>query len=240
MEETENRQKNFIEEIVEEDLKSGRVKEIHTRFPPEPNGYLHIGHTKAMCIDFGIAQKYGGKCNLRFDDTNPTKEDEEYVDAIIEDIRWMGFDFEDRLYYGSDYSEKIYESAVRLIKRGLAYVDDLSVDEIREYRGTLTEPGRESPWRNRSIGENLDLFTRMKNGEFETGEKVLRARIDMASPNMNMRDPVIYRIKKERHHRTGDKWCIYPMYDFAHPLQDSIEGITHSLCSIEYADHRPL
>ena len=240
MEETENRQKNFIEEIVEEDLRSGRVKEIHTRFPPEPNGYLHIGHTKAMCIDFGIAQKYGGKCNLRFDDTNPTKEDEEYVDAIIEDIRWMGFDFEDRLYYGSDYSEKIYEFAVRLIKKGLAYVDDLGVDEIREYRGTLTEPGRESPWRNRSIEENLDLFTRMKNGEFETGEKVLRARIDMASPNMNMRDPVIYRIKKERHHRTGDKWCIYPMYDFAHPLQDSIEGITHSLCSIEYADHRPL
>lgn len=240
MEETENRQKNFIEEIVEEDLRSGRVKEIHTRFPPEPNGYLHIGHTKAMCIDFGIAQKYGGKCNLRFDDTNPTKEDEEYVDAIIEDIRWMGFDFEDRLYYGSDYSEKIYEFAVRLIKKGLAYVDDLGVDEIREYRGTLTEPGRESPWRNRSIEENLDLFTRMKNGEFETGEKVLRARIDMASPNMNMRDPVIYRIKKERHHRTGDKWCIYPMYDFAHPLQDAIEGITHSLCSIEYSDHRPL
>lgn len=240
MDEMERKQKNFIEEIVEEDLRTGKVKEIHTRFPPEPNGYLHIGHTKAMCIDFGIALKYGGKCNLRFDDTNPTKEDVEYVDAIIEDIKWMGFDFEDRLYYGSDYSDKIYEYAIDLIKRGLAYVDDLNVDQIREYRGTLTEPGKDSPWRNRSIEETLDLFERMKNGEFESGEKVLRAKIDMASPNINMRDPVIYRIKKEHHHRTGDKWCIYPMYDFAHPLQDSIEGITHSLCSIEYADHRPL
>ncbi|HHW22921.1 MAG TPA: glutamine--tRNA ligase/YqeY domain fusion protein [Clostridiaceae bacterium] len=240
MEEMERTQKNFIEEIVEEDLRTGKVKEIHTRFPPEPNGYLHIGHTKAMCIDFGIAMKYGGKCNLRFDDTNPSKEDVEYVDAIIEDIKWMGFDFGDRIYYGSDYSDQIYEYAVKLIKKGLAYVDDLSVDEIREYRGTLTEPGKESPWRNRSIEENLDLFERMKNGEFESGEKVLRAKIDMASPNINMRDPVIYRIKKEHHHRTGDKWCIYPMYDFAHPLQDAIEGITHSLCSIEYADHRPL
>lgn len=240
MEETERKQKNFIEEIVEDDLKSGRVKEVQTRFPPEPNGYLHIGHTKAMCIDFGIAQKYGGKCNLRFDDTNPTKEDVEYVDSIIEDIKWMGFDFEDRLYYGSDYSEKIYCFAIDLIKRGLAYVDDLNVDQIREYRGTLTEPGINSPWRDRSIEETLDLFERMRNGEFESGEKVLRARINMSSPNINMRDPVIYRIKKENHHRTGDKWCIYPMYDFAHPLQDSIEGITHSLCSIEYADHRPL
>ncbi len=240
MDEMEKRQKNFIEEIVEEDLRTGKVKEIHTRFPPEPNGYLHIGHTKAMCIDFGIALNYGGKCNLRFDDTNPTKEDVEYVDAIIEDIKWMGFDFEDRLYYGSDYSDRIYEYAVDLIKRGLAYVDDLNVDQIREYRGTLTEPGKDSPWRNRSIEETLDLFERMKNGEFESGEKVLRAKIDMASPNINMRDPVIYRIKKEHHHRTGDKWCIYPMYDFAHPLQDSIEGISHSLCSIEYADHRPL
>ena len=238
MEEMER--KNFIEEIVEEDLRTGRVKEVHTRFPPEPNGYLHIGHTKAMCIDFGIAEKYGGKCNLRFDDTNPSKEDVEYVDAIIEDIKWMGFDFEDRLYYGSDYSEQIYNYAVELIKRGLAYVDDLDVDQIREYRGTLTEPGKNSPWRDRSIEENLDLFQRMRNGEFESGEKVLRAKIDMASPNINMRDPVIYRIKKEHHHRTGDEWCIYPMYDFAHPLQDSIEGITHSLCSIEYADHRPL
>jgi len=233
-------QKNFIEEIIEEDLKTGRVKKVHTRFPPEPNGYLHIGHTKAMCIDFGMAEKYGGLCNLRFDDTNPSKEDVEYVDAIIEDIRWMGFDFGDRLYYGSDYSEQIYNYAVELIKKGLAYVDDLSVDEIREYRGTLTEPGKESPWRNRSIEENLDLFQRMRNGEFDTGEKVLRAKIDMASPNINMRDPVIYRIKKEHHHRTGDKWCIYPMYDFAHPLQDAIEGITHSLCSLEYVDHRPL
>ncbi len=240
MEEMEKRQKNFIEEIIEEDLESGRVKEIHTRFPPEPNGYLHIGHTKAMCIDFGTAMKYGGKCNLRFDDTNPAKEDVEYVDAIIEDIKWLGYDFEDRLFYGSDYSEQIYDYALELIKKGLAYVDELDVDQIREYRGTLTEPGKESPWRNRSIEENLDLFVRMRNGEFESGEKVLRAKIDMASPNINMRDPVIYRIKKEHHHRTGDKWCIYPMYDFAHPLQDAIEGITHSLCSIEYSDHRPL
>ncbi len=240
MEEMEKKQKNFIEEIVEDDLKSGRVKEVHTRFPPEPNGYLHIGHTKAMIVDFGIAEKYGGKCNLRFDDTNPTKEDVEYVDAIIEDIKWMGFDFEDRLFYGSDYSEQIYDYAVQLIKKGLAYVDDLSVDEIREYRGTLTEPGKNSPWRDRSIEENLDLFERMRKGEFENGEKTLRAKIDMASPNINLRDPVMYRIKKEHHHRTGDKWCIYPMYDFAHPLQDAIEGITHSLCSIEYVDHRPL
>jgi glutaminyl-tRNA synthetase len=215
MEGTERKQKNFIEEIVEEDLNSGRVKEIQTRFPPEPNGYLHIGHTKAMCIDFGIAEKYGGKCNLRFDDTNPTKEDIEYVDSIIEDIRWMGFDFGDRIYYGSDYSEQIYNYAIELIKKGLAYVDDLDVDQIREYRGTLTEPGKNSPWRDRTIEESLDLFERMRNGEFESGEKVLRAKIDMASPNINMRDPVIYRIKKEHHHRTGDKWCIYPMYDFA-------------------------
>ncbi len=240
MEEMEIRQKNFIEEIIESDLESGRVKEVHTRFPPEPNGYLHIGHTKAMVIDFGTALKYGGKCNLRFDDTNPTKEDVEYVDAIIEDIRWMGFDFEDRLFYGSDYSEQIFEYAIKLIKKGLAYVDELDVDQIREYRGTLTEPGKESPWRDRSIEENLDLFLRMRAGEFESGARVLRAKIDMASPNINMRDPVIYRIKKEHHHRTGDEWCIYPMYDFAHPLQDAIEGITHSLCSIEYTDHRPL
>lgn len=240
MEEMERKSKNFIEEIIEKDLESGRVKEIRTRFPPEPNGYLHIGHTKAMCVDFGMAEKYGGKCNLRFDDTNPTKEDVEYVDAIIEDIQWMGFDVGDRIHYGSDYSEQIYEYAVQLIKKGLAYVDDLSPEEMREYRGTLTEPGRESPYRNRSIEENLDLFERMRKGEFESGEKTLRAKIDMASPNLNMRDPVIYRIKKEPHHRTGTKWCIYPMYDFAHPLQDAIEGITHSLCSIEYVDHRPL
>lgn len=236
----EEKSKNFIEEIVEEDLRTGRVKEIQTRFPPEPNGYLHIGHTKAMCIDFGIAEKYGGKCNLRFDDTNPEKEDVKYVNAIIEDIKWMGFDFGDRVYYGSDYFDKLYDYAVELIKKGLAYVDDLDADQIREYRGTLTEPGKESPWRNRSIEENLDLFERMKNGEFESGEKVLRAKIDMASPNINFRDPIIYRIKKEPHHRTGDKWCIYPMYDFAHPLQDAIEGITHSLCSIEFANNRPL
>jgi len=234
------RTKNFIEEIVEEDLRTGRVKAIQTRFPPEPNGYLHIGHTKAMCIDFGIAEKYGGKCNLRFDDTNPEKEDEHFVNAIMEDIKWMGFDFGDRVYYGSDYFDKIYEYAVQLIKKGLAYVDDLSAEEIREYRGTLTEPGKESPWRNRSIEENLDLFERMKNGEFESGEKVLRAKIDMASPNINLRDPVIYRIKKDPHHRTGNKWCIYPMYDFAHPLQDAIEGVTHSLCSIEFTNNRPL
>ena len=203
MEEKERRYKNFIEEIIENDLETGKVKEVITRFPPEPNGYLHIGHTKAMCVDFGMAEKYGGKCNLRFDDTNPTKEDVEYVDAIIEDIRWMGFDFGDRIHYGSDYSEQIYQYAVQLIKKGLAYVDDLSPDEMREYRGTLTEPGKESPCRDRSIEENLDLFTRMRNGEFESGEKTLRAKIDMSSPNLNMRDPVIYRIKKEAHHRTG-------------------------------------
>ncbi|NMA65784.1 MAG: glutamine--tRNA ligase/YqeY domain fusion protein, partial [Clostridiaceae bacterium] len=240
MSEAERNTKNFIEEIVEEDLKTGRVKEIQTRFPPEPNGYLHIGHTKAICVDFGIAEKYGGKCNLRFDDTNPEKEDVKYVNAIIEDIKWLGFDFGDRVYYGSDYFDKIYNYAVELIKKGLAYVDELDADQIREYRGTLTEPGKESPWRNRSIEENLDLFERMKNGEFDTGEKVLRAKIDMASPNINFRDPVIYRIKKEHHHRTGDKWCIYPMYDFAHPLQDAIENVTHSLCSIEFANNRPL
>lgn len=240
MEEKDRRPKNFIEEIIEKDLETGKVKEVVTRFPPEPNGYLHIGHTKAMCIDFGMAEKYGGRCNLRFDDTNPSKEDTEFVEAIMEDIRWMGFDFGDRVYFGSDYSEQIYQYAVQLIKKGLAYVDDLSPDEIREYRGTLTEPGKESPYRNRSIEENLELFERMRNGEFESGEKTLRAKIDMASPNLNMRDPVIYRIKKEPHHRTGTKWCIYPMYDFAHPLQDAIEGITHSLCSMEYADHRPL
>lgn len=240
MEEMERRQKNFIEEIVEADLASGRIKEVHTRFPPEPNGYLHIGHTKALCIDFGIAEKYGGKCNLRFDDTNPTKEDVEYVDAIIEDIKWLGFSWDDRLFYGSDYSEQIYQYAVTLIKKGLAYIDDLTVDQIKEYRGTLTEPGKESPHRNRSIEQNLDLFTRMRAGEFDSGTKVLRAKIDMASPNINLRDPVMYRIKKEHHHRTGNTWCIYPMYDFAHPLQDAIEGVTHSLCSIEYVDHRPL
>ena len=240
MEEMERRQKNFIEEVVEADLATGRVQQVHTRFPPEPNGYLHIGHTKALVIDFGTAEKYGGLCNLRFDDTNPAKEDVEFVDAIMEDIHWLGFDWGDRLYYGSDYSERIYGYAVMLIKKGLAYMDDLTADEIREYRGTLTQPGKESPYRTRSVEENLDRFARMRAGEFEPGQCVLRAKIDMASPNMNMRDPAMYRIKKEHHHRMGDAWCIYPMYDFAHPLQDAIEGITHSLCSLEYEDHRPL
>lgn len=231
---------NFIQSIIEEDLQTGKVEKVHTRFPPEPNGYLHIGHAKAICIDFGMAEKFNGLYNLRFDDTNPSKEDTEYVDSIIEDVKWLGFDWEDRLFYASDYYDRFYEYALVLIKKGLAYVDDLSADEIRDYRGTLTQPGKESPFRNRSVEENLDLFERMKNGEFANGEKVLRAKIDMASPNMNMRDPVIYRILKTSHHRTGDKWCIYPMYDFAHPLEDALENITHSLCSLEFEDHRPL
>ncbi len=235
------RPKDFIREIIDEDIRTNRYGgKVHTRFPPEPNGYLHIGHAKAICIDFGIAEEYGGLCNLRFDDTNPTKEEAEYVEAIKEDIRWLGFDWGDREYYASDYFEKLYEYAVELIKMGKAYVCDLSPDEIREYRGTLTEPGKESPYRNRSVEENLDLFRRMREGEFPDGSRTLRAKIDMASPNINMRDPVIYRILRATHHRTGDKWCIYPMYDFTHPLSDSIEGITHSLCSIEFEDHRPL
>lgn len=231
---------NFIEEAIINDLAEGRYTKVHTRFPPEPNGYLHIGHAKAICIDFLTAQKFGGVTNLRFDDTNPVKEDVEYVDSIQEDIHWLGFDWDDRLYFASDYFEKIYEYAEELIKKGKAYVDDLSIDEIREYRGTLTEPGKESPYRNRTIEENLDLFRRMRAGEFPDGSKVLRAKIDMASPNLNMRDPVLYRIRRVSHHKTGDKWCIYPMYDFQHPLSDAIEGITHSLCSLEYEDHRPL
>ena len=232
---------NFIEDIIEEDLKRGRNDgRVHTRFPPEPNGYLHIGHAKAICLNFGIAAKYGGLCNLRFDDTNPTKEDVEYVESIQEDIRWLGFDWEDRLFYASDYFEQLYEFAIELIKAGKAYVCDLSPDEIKEYRGTLTEPGRESPYRNRSVEENLDLFRRMRAGEFPDGSRVLRAKIDMASPNLNMRDPVLYRILRTTHHRTGDKWCIYPMYDFAHPLSDALEGITHSICTLEFEDHRPL
>ncbi len=231
---------NFIQDIINEDLKSGRFDRVHTRFPPEPNGYLHIGHAKAICIDFGIAAANNGLCNLRFDDTNPTKEDTEYVNSIIEDIKWLGFDWGDRLYYASDYFEQLYEYAEQLIKMGKAYVCDLSPEEIKEYRGTLTEPGKESPYRNRSVEENLDLFRRMRAGEFPDGSRVLRAKIDMASPNLNMRDPVIYRIMRATHHRTGDKWCIYPMYDFAHPLSDSIEGITHSLCTLEFEDHRPL
>ena len=231
---------NFIYNIIDEDLKSGKHPEgIHTRFPPEPNGYLHIGHAKSICLNFGTAEKYAGLCNLRFDDTNPTKEDTEYVDSIQEDIKWLGFSWGDRRYYASDYFEKLYEYACALIEQGLAYVDDLTAEEIRAYRGTLTEPGKESPCRNRSVAENMALFHRMKEGEFPDGSRVLRAKIDMASPNITMRDPVIYRIAHAVHHRTGDAWCIYPMYDFAHPLSDAIENITHSLCTLEFEDHRP-
>lgn len=230
---------NFIEDFVKEDLAEGVYDHVQTRFPPEPNGYLHIGHAKAICIDFGIAEEFGGTCNLRLDDTNPTKEDVEYVDAIEEDIKWLGFNW-DKVYFASDYFPFIYECALKMIDLGLAYVDDLSADEIREYRGTLTEAGRESPYRNRSIEENRELFRRMTEGEFPNGARVLRAKIDMASPNLNMRDPVIYRILHATHHRTGDKWCVYPMYDFAHPLSDAKEGVTHSLCSLEFENHRPL
>lgn len=230
---------NFIHDFIDEDLRQGVYSHVQTRFPPEPNGYLHIGHAKAICIDFGTANKYNGSCNLRLDDTNPTKEDVEYVDAIKEDIEWLGFKW-DNVYYASDYFDYIYECAVKLIEKGLAFVCDLTADQMREYRGTLTEPGIESPYRNRSIEENLDLFRRMTAGEFENGERVLRAKIDMASPNLNMRDPIIYRIMKVPHHRTGDKWCVYPMYDFAHPLSDAKEGVTHSLCSLEFENHRPL
>ncbi len=231
--------KNFIEEFIEQDIREKGLTHIQTRFPPEPNGYLHIGHAKALAIDFSMAEKFGGTCNLRFDDTNPTKEDEEYVDAIMDDIRWMGFHW-GQVFFGSDYFDTCYELAVKLIKKGVAYVCDLSKDELREYRGTLTEPGRNSPWRDRSVEENLDLFERMKNGEFPDGSRTLRAKIDMAAPNINMRDPAMYRIIHMAHHHTGDKWCIYPMYDFAHPIQDAIEGVTHSLCSLEYEAHRPL
>ncbi|MBE5758643.1 MAG: glutamine--tRNA ligase/YqeY domain fusion protein [Clostridiales bacterium] len=237
--ETEAKAKNFIEENIDADIASGKVTKVMTRFPPEPNGYLHIGHAKALAIDFGMAQQYGGKCNLRFDDTNPTKEDEEFVDAIIEDIHWLGFDYE-KICYGSDYFDICYDLAEKLIKKGVAYVCDLSKDEIREYRGTLTEPGKNSPYRDRSVEENLDLFRRMRAGEFPDGSRILRAKIDMASPNINMRDPALYRIIHMSHHHAGDKWCIYPMYDFAHPIQDAVEGITHSLCSLEYEAHRPL
>ena len=230
---------NFIHELINEDLRQGVYDHVQTRFPPEPNGYLHIGHVKALCIDFGTAVKYGGKCNLRFDDTNPTKEDVEFVDAIQEDIHWLGFDY-DKMVYGSDYFDTCYELAIKLIKKGVAYVCDLSKDEMREYRGTLTEPGKNSPWRERSVEENLDLFERMRKGEFADGSRTLRAKIDMASPNINMRDPALYRILHMSHHHIGDKWCIYPMYDFAHPIQDALEGITHSLCSLEYEAHRPL
>jgi glutaminyl-tRNA synthetase len=232
--------RDFIRAAIEEDLRTGRFDRVHTRFPPEPNGYLHIGHAKAICIDFGIARDFGGKCNLRYDDTNPVKEDTEYVEAMKQDIHWLGFDWEDREFYASDYFEQLYQFAVQLIEAGKAYVDDLTADEVREFRGTLTEPGKESPYRNRSVEENLDLFGRMRNGEFPDGARVLRAKIDMAHPNFNMRDPVMYRILHAEHHRTGNQWCIYPMYDFAHGQSDSIEGITHSLCDLGYEDHRPL
>ena len=230
---------NFIHDFIDEDLASGVKSRVQTRFPPEPNGYLHIGHAKALCIDFSTAEKYNGICNLRFDDTNPSREDVEYIDAIKEDIKWLGFHW-DNVFFASSYFDFVYDCAIKLIKDGKAYVDDLSADEIREYRGTLTEPGRESPYRNRSVEENLDLFKRMTDGEFGNGEKVLRAKIDMSSPNLNMRDPVIYRISHVSHHQTGDKWCVYPKYDFAHPLSDAKEGVTFSLCSLEFENHRPL
>ena len=238
--EQETVSKNFIEQMIDKDLEEGVYDSVCTRFPPEPNGYLHIGHAKSILLNYGIARKYNGKFNMRFDDTNPTKERVEFVESIKEDIQWLGADWEDRLYFASDYFEKMYEAAVALIKKGKAYVCDLSADEIREYRGTLTEPGKESPYRNRSVEENLQLFEAMKNGRVADGEKVLRAKIDMASSNMNMRDPVIYRVAHMSHHNTGDQWCIYPMYDFAHPLEDAFEGVTHSICTLEFEDHRPL
>lgn len=235
---TESR--NFIEQIIDKDLEEGVYEAVHTRFPPEPNGYLHIGHAKAILVNYGIAQKYGGKFNMRFDDTNPTKEDIEFVESIKADVAWLGADWEDRLFYASDYFDQMYEGAVKLIKKGKAYVSDLSAEQIKEYRGTFTEPGKEDPYSTRSVEENLQLFEEMKEGKYEDGEKVLRARIDMTSSNINMRDPVIYRIAHMTHHNTGDKWCIYPMYDFAHPIEDAIEGITHSICTLEFEDHRPL
>ena len=240
MEEKEVVSKNFIELAIDKDLAEGVYDHVCTRFPPEPNGYLHIGHAKSILLNYGLSQEYNGEFHMRFDDTNPTKEKTEFVDSIKADIQWLGADWKDHLYYASDYFPQMYEAAVKLIKKGKAFVCDLSAEEIREYRGTLTEPGEESPYRNRSVEENLDLFERMKNGEFEDGSKVLRAKIDMASPNINMRDPVIYRVAHMHHHRTGDTWCIYPMYDFAHPIEDAIEGITHSICTLEFEDHRPL
>lgn len=239
-EEKEVVSKNFIEQEIDKDLASGVYNHVQTRFPPEPNGYLHIGHAKSILLNYGLAQKYGGKFNLRFDDTNPTKEKTEFVESIIEDVKWLGADFEDRLFFASNYFEQMYECAVLLIKKGKAFVCDLSADEIKQYRGDYNTPGKESPYRNRSIEENLQLFEEMKEGKYQDGAKVLRAKIDMASPNINMRDPVIYRVARMSHHNTGDKWCIYPMYDFAHPLEDALEGITHSLCSLEFEDHRPL
>ena len=241
MAESINIASNFIQNIIDDDLKQEQYSEgIVTRFPPEPNGYLHIGHAKSICLNFGLAQKYNGKCNLRFDDTNPIKEDVEYVDSIQADVKWLGFDWEDRKYYASDYFEKIYELTIKLIKAGKAYVCDLTPEEIRQYRGTVVEAGKESPYRNRSVEENLALFQKMKNGELADGSKVLRAKIDMSSPNMNLRDPIIYRIAHVEHHNTGTQWCIYPMYDYAHPISDAIEGITHSICTLEFEDHRPL
>ena len=238
--ENETVSKNFIEQMIDKDIEEGYCHEVHTRFPPEPNGYLHIGHAKSILLNYGLAQKYGGKFNLRFDDTNPTKEKTEFVEAIQSDIEWLGADWEGRLFFASDYFDQMYEGAVKLIKKGKAYVSDLSAEQIRQYRGTLTEPGKEDPYSTRSVEENLALFEDMKNGKFADGEKVLRARIDMASSNINMRDPVIYRVAHMTHHRTGDKWCIYPMYDYAHPIEDAIEGITHSICTLEFEDHRPL
>ncbi|MCI8927412.1 MAG: glutamine--tRNA ligase/YqeY domain fusion protein [Lachnospiraceae bacterium] len=232
--------RNFIEQIIDQDLKEGVYEEVHTRFPPEPNGYLHIGHAKSILLNYGLAKEYGGKFNMRFDDTNPTKEKVEFVESIKEDIQWLGADWEDRLFFASDYFQQMYEGAVKLIQKGKAYVSDLTAEEMRQYRGTLKEPGTNDPNRERSIEENLELFERMKAGEFENGEKTLRAKIDMASPNMNMRDPVIYRVAHMSHHNTGDAWCIYPMYDYAHPIEDAIEGITHSICTLEFEDHRPL
>ncbi|MCI9307875.1 MAG: glutamine--tRNA ligase, partial [Lachnospiraceae bacterium] len=232
--------KNFIEQMIDKDLAEGVYDTVHTRFPPEPNGYLHIGHAKSILLNYGLACKYNGKFNMRFDDTNPTKEKVEFVESIKADIEWLGADWEDRLFFASDYFEAMYEAAVKLIKKGKAFVCDLTAEEIRAYRGTLTEPGKESPYRDRSIEENLELFEAMRAGKYADGEKVLRAKIDMASPNINMRDPVIYRVAHISHHNTGDKWCIYPMYDFAHPIEDAIEGITHSICTLEFEDHRPL
>lgn len=240
-EETEEKvSRNFIENIIDKDLEEGKYDEIHTRFPPEPNGYLHIGHAKAILVNYGLAQEYGGRFNLRFDDTNPTKEKTEFVESIKADVKWLGADWEDRLFFASDYFDQMYEAAVKLIKDGKAFVCDLTADEIKEYRGTFDTPGKNSPYRDRSIEENLELFENMKNGMYEDGQKVLRAKIDMASPNINMRDPVIYRVAHMTHHNTGDKWCIYPMYDFAHPIEDAIEGVTHSCCTLEFEDHRPL
>ena len=232
---------DFIREIVTADMSAGtNGGRVATRFPPEPNGYLHIGHAKSICLNFGVARDFGGACNLRFDDTNPVTEDTEYVDSIQEDVRWLGFDWEDRLFYASDYFERLYDCAVQLIRDGKAYVDSLTAEEIREYRGTLREPGRESPHRNRPVEENLDMFARMRAGGYPDGAHVLRAKIDMASPNVNMRDPILYRVRRAHHHRTGDAWCLYPMYDYAHPLSDAFERITHSLCTLEFEDHRPL